>query len=142
MISLISFHTPLQTSYLRNNRSTKQKSIRCFPSCGIKGHVSGGFCGLPLRVTVKLSSKLLRLEQYIFIAEIRPSREPRLSNQKLISKTEIANQLRTKFDFHSKGGELFLAETNILSNNGEESLVDLTFNSQQCSWDYAWRSNR
>lgn len=60
----------------------------------------------------------------------------------MVLKQEIANQLRTKFDSSSIGGELFLAETNIISNNGEEAVIDLTFNANQCSYDYSWKSNR
>lgn len=41
MITGLNFDTQIAEFYLRNNRSTRQKSLRCFPSCGIKGHISG-----------------------------------------------------------------------------------------------------
>ena len=85
MISECVFTTPLALSYLRNNRSTRQKSLRCFPSCSRKGHVIGGFCGVPLCVDIKLSktttqseNRKIEYDEYIFIAEIRPISSPRL----------------------------------------------------------------
>ena len=55
MIKSCIFHTPIAASYFRNNRSTRQKSLRCFPMCSIRGHVNGGFCGQSIRTTVTLS---------------------------------------------------------------------------------------
>lgn len=54
MLSSCTLECQMASSYLRNNRSTKQKSLRCFPACSLKGHVSSGFCGRPLRVTAVL----------------------------------------------------------------------------------------
>jgi hypothetical protein len=54
MIKSVILHTPVANSYLRNNRSTRQKSLRCFPMCSSKGHVNGGFCGQSLRATIVL----------------------------------------------------------------------------------------
>lgn len=102
----------------------------------------GGFCGLALKARVTLRAEAQTLSKYIFIAEIRPSTEPKLSRRQMVPKQEIANQLRTKYDSTAIGGELFLAETNIISNDGEEAVIDLMFNANQCSYDYSWKSNR
>jgi hypothetical protein len=34
-----------QPGYLRNNKSTASKNLRCFPSCSHMGHQERGFCG-------------------------------------------------------------------------------------------------
>jgi hypothetical protein len=148
MIGSIQFETPIGPSYLRNNRSTRQKSLRCFPSCGLKGHVVGGFCGLPLRVSLGINiekdAEKLNTEAYIFIAEIRPLATPRMSAEAKINKTDLFSQLRNKYEKGGKvTGELFQADSVVLQTTSDSfAQVDLTFNSQHCSWDYAWKSNR
>ena len=160
MISIISFETPIADKYYRNNRSTRQKSLRCFPSCGVKGHVTGGFCGLPLRVKVKFSYQKSAemngsnniesssyvnsdLGQYVFMAEVRTSIEKKLSSIFSISKTNLIEKIRTKFDSRTNSdGEIFMADVEVIDECKDGSILILQFNSQQCSWDYSWRSNR
>lgn len=147
MINSITFDTPIGTDYKRNNRSTRQKSLRCFPTCGVKGHVTGGFCGRPLKVVVELaresSSVDVKIEDYRFIAEIRPVSQPGVSRVKSIKEEDLQRQIRSKYEKHEANGEIFQADSaNILSMSGKVAEVELTFNSQHCSWDYSWKSNR
>ena len=147
MITDVVFDTPIGGEYKRNNRSTRQKSLRCFPSCGIKGHVPGGFCGLPLKVTIEVTKESSDLDfdarNYLFIAEIRPVSQPRISAATSISEADLLRQIRTK-EKSETYGELFQADSNIHVEplSGETWQVELTFNSHHCSWDYAWKSNR
>ena len=147
MITDVVFDTPIGGEYKRNNRSTRQKSLRCFPSCGIKGHVPGGFCGLPLKVTIEVAKESSDLDfdarNYLFIAEIRPVSQPRISAATSISEADLLRQIRTK-EKSETYGELFQADSNIHVEplSGETWQVELTFNSHHCSWDYAWKSNR
>lgn len=54
-ITALSFENNLNASYFRNNRSSGQKSLRCFPSCcERKGHENSGFCGRSIRVKATL----------------------------------------------------------------------------------------
>jgi hypothetical protein len=46
---LISFHK----HYLRNNRGSGRKNIRCFPRCCEDGHVTRGFCGSAVYIAVR-----------------------------------------------------------------------------------------
>ena len=39
-----------QASYMRNNKHTGQKNLRCFPCCLAEGHNSMQYCGRPVRV--------------------------------------------------------------------------------------------
>jgi hypothetical protein len=147
MINSISFDTPIGAEYKRNNRSTRQKSLRCFPSCGLKGHVTGGFCGRPLKVVVELArehnSLDLKIEDYRFVAEIRPQSQPGISRLKVITEEDLQRHLRGRFDKNEFNGEIFQADTaNILSITPKMAEVELTFNSNHCSWDYSWKSNR
>ena len=147
MISSIAFETSIGPEYKRNNRSTRQKSLRCFPACGIKGHVTGGFCGLPLKVTVDITRESSTLEfnpdDYRFIAEIRPVSQPRISREKSIVENVLIRQIRSKYEKNEANGEIFQADTvTVLSTTGKQAEVELVFNSQHCSWDYSWKSNR
>lgn len=151
MISEITFDTPIGSDYKRNNRSTRQKSLRCFPSCGIKGHVSGGFCGLPLKVTIDVLCEPSCDEfipgDYRYIAEIRPESSAKISEvpYKSISEEELSKQIRHKYDKNESTGEIFEADAScwmVKSISGRITTMELTFNSQHCSWDYAWKSNR
>lgn len=155
MITLLEFETPIAGLYLRNNRSSLQKSIRCFPTCGNKGHVDMGFCGLPLRVRVRLSNidneaskdeilppNVYNCQRYIYYAEIRPSKQRKLSALDQISEKELIQNTRTKK--MNEKGEIFLADfppQNIRKVEGGEEFC-LLFNSEKCSYDYGWRSNR
>jgi hypothetical protein len=160
MIKSCILHTPIASSYLRNNRSTRQKSLRCFPDCSSRGHVNGGFCGQSLRATVfvnvdqsgsltadELNSepkRILDINDFIIIMEIRPSSIPRISRQSFVKKQEIHNQLRMKHEKSSLEKELFMGEMDIISYDPVSKMMELyvTFNGNHSSWDYSWKSNR
>jgi hypothetical protein len=38
--------------YIRNNRGSGRKNLRCFPKCSNMGHVDRGFCGNDIAVVV------------------------------------------------------------------------------------------
>jgi len=40
-----SFVGEFRPRYQRNNKRSGQKNLRCFPTCGERGHMSSGFCG-------------------------------------------------------------------------------------------------
>jgi len=142
MLTSITFDTPIAESYLRNNRSTRQKSLRCFPTCSAKGHVSGGFCGVPLKVSLELTTSD-NIDEFLFAAEIRTLKEPKLSGSKYVLKDQVFSQIRTRFEKSTtENGELFVGVvTDLHSANGVYKM-QLEFNTQHCSWDYAWKSNR
>jgi hypothetical protein len=147
MIQTCEFETPIASSYLRNNRSTRQKSLRCFPVCDPRGHIGAGFCGLPLRVKIQLASTddsepEININSYLFIAETRPLSSPGLSSRAAISKQAVMQNIRTKSDKSSDKGELFIGDVTVINiKNGTLELL-VVFNGQHASWDYAWRSNR
>jgi hypothetical protein len=160
MIKSCILHTPIASSYLRNNRSTRQKSLRCFPDCSSRGHVNGGFCGQSLRATVFVNvdqsgsltademnsepKRILDINDFIIIMEIRPSSIPRISRQSFVKKQEIHNQLRMKHEKSSLEKELFMGEMDIISYDPVSKMMELyvTFNGNHSSWDYSWKSNR
>lgn len=143
MLSTVRYQTPIAPSYFRNNRSTRQKSMRCFPSCSVKGHVNGGKCGIPLCVEIEMANMPCNFGEFIFVAELRPSKTPRLSGMVQINKATLMDQLRNKSDKTNTTGELFLADIDIIAQTIDGGVcAQLTFNAQHCSWDYAWKSNR
>lgn len=147
MIQSCFFETPIATSYLRNNRSTRQKSLRCFPACDPRGHIAAGFCGLPLRARIHFqclddNEPDLNVHSYMFIAETRPACTPGISSRAMVTKAAIMDNIRTKADKASEKGELFIGDVSVLACEGRSMDLLVTFNMQHCSWDYSWKSNR
>lgn len=147
MIKSCQFETPIAGSYLRNNRSTRQKSLRCFPACDPRGHIAAGFCGVPLRVRIHLTTddeneSELNIHSYLFIAETRPVNTPGISSHATVSKQSIMQNIRTKSDKASEKGELFVGDVAVLAADKKSMEIQVTFNAQHCSWDYSWKSNR
>ena len=49
--------------YVRNNRGSGRKNLRCFPKCTTSGHVKRGYCGNSISIIVfgkNISDKLNR----------------------------------------------------------------------------------
>lgn len=140
------FVSPLAEAYYRNNRSSGQKSLRCFPHCNEKGHSRSSFCGTHVEATaVILKSENFRKDwqnkQVLIIAEIRPYSEQRISALQTVSKSKILNELRDMRNPRS-GGELVLGKIEVLAEDSRSASVRLIFNSEKHSWDYSWKSNR
>ena len=49
----IAFVSKFKTHYIRNNRGSGKKNIRCFPACSSELHVNRGFCGNKIHVKIK-----------------------------------------------------------------------------------------
>ena len=100
-----------------------------------------------MTVTIDLrretTSTCLDINEYIFIAEIRPVSLPKLSRAETVEKKYMLDQIRTKYEKTPvTNGELFIAEVSLLATSQDDAKLMLTFNSQHCSWDYSWKSNR
>ena len=46
--------TSFQDAYVRNNKGTCQKNVRCFPQCSPTGHHGNSFCGSSISLEVIL----------------------------------------------------------------------------------------
>ena len=145
IISDLSFTKPFSVSYLRNNRSSGQKSLRCFPQCTEKGHIASGFCGdhLEATATIEKNPELGDnwLEQISVLGEIRPFSDQGISSGNKVSRRKLLNDLRDTQGTKS-GGELLLGEMRVLHENELTAVVIITFNAEKHSWDYSWKSNR
>lgn len=137
---------PLKDAYLRNNRSSGQKSLRCFPHCNDKGHLKSSFCGSHLEATaiIQKDSKFevdWQNKEVLIIAEIRPSAEQGISGLRSVPRAKILAELRDMRNPRS-GGELVLGKIEIMSEDGLTAYVRIIFNGEKHSWDYSWKSNR
>lgn len=145
LIRELNFTKPFSESYLRNNRSTGQKSLRCFPHCAAKGHRVSGFCGDKLEATAIIVKNLGDTDNWLgrisVVGEIRPCSDQGISSRNKISKEKLLHELR---DIRSTkiGGELVLGEMKIINEDSETAFVAITFNAERHSWDYSWKSNR
>ena len=79
MFQSLQFDDPFGCQYLRNNRSTGQKSLRCFPRCCDQGHKAQGFCGSPVYATAVLQKTVVPIERVMMVGEIRPELDPGLA---------------------------------------------------------------
>ena len=146
LLSNLEFVEPLKDAYLRNNRSSGQKSLRCFPHCNDKGHLKSSFCGSHLEATaiIQKDSKFevdWQNKEVLIIAEIRPSTEQGISGLRSVPKAKILAELRDMRNPRS-GGELVLGKIEIMSEDGLTAYVRIIFNGEKHSWDYSWKSNR
>jgi len=114
-----------------------------------------GFCGQPLRVRVQLAeecltdcstdldtSNIYNCFKYLYYAEIRPSKQRNLSAVEFISGKELIQRTRTKK--MNEKGEIFLGGFPLEMITKVDGIEEFTlqFNSEQCSYDYGWKSNR
>jgi len=141
--------TKLSAFYIRNNRSTGQKSLRCFPSCGNRGHTNRSFCGAPIQARLKINigsfGTDLFVQSHQFLAQIRPLSEAGLSSLTVVTTVDIQSRLRNKATKHTSGDTAYYLGnvTKFTANSPLESAeVELDFNSSLCSYDYSWKSNR
>jgi Helicase associated domain len=145
-ITDIKFTTPFSVSYLRNNRSSGQKSLRCFPRCTEKGHIASGFCGdhLIATATIKKNQACGQdwLDRITVIGEIRPFSDQGISSGKKVSRKKLLNELRDIRGATKSGGELLLGEMKIIHEDELNAVVTIAFNAEKHSWDYSWKSNR
>jgi Helicase associated domain len=145
-ITDIKFTTPFSVSYLRNNRSSGQKSLRCFPRCTEKGHIASGFCGdhLIATATIKKNQTCDQdwLDRITVIGEIRPFSDQGISSGKKVSRKKLLNELRDIRGATKSGGELLLGEMKIIQEDELNAVVTIAFNAEKHSWDYSWKSNR
>ena len=133
--------------FLRNNRSTGQKSLRCFPRCCDQGHKAQGFCGSPIYATAVFQKTSVPLERVMIVGEIRPELEPGLAKDvgSRLPKEEILNCIRSesnKKSPESARAELLPGEFRILSETAETYSVGIVLNEALHSYDYSWKSNR
>ena len=50
--SIIFVSGQIGEKYIRNNRGSGRKNLRCFPKCSNMGHIDRGFCGNEIHVVV------------------------------------------------------------------------------------------
>lgn len=106
----------------------------------------GGFCGQSIRVRLSLnieglSSQKVDVNDFVFICEIRPGNEPRISAQTVVRKAAVMDKVRSKQD-KDIGKELFMGEVQSYDQHDKELDLEVVFNGRHHSWDYSWKSNR
>lgn len=151
--------SPINGTFLRTNRSSGQKSLRCFPACCERGHCKGGFCGRSLLVEIRVqkSSSALSgvtledIEKMLFVAELRPTSTESLSSKASISKDEVhacaRGVTRASKTSDVKVGtmsnfEWLLGQRKHVNDTASEFMLVVEFNEDLHSWDYRWKSNR
>ena len=135
----------LGEQFLRNNRSTGQKSLRCFPRCCDAGHKAQGFCGAPIYATAILQKTSIPLDRVMVIGEIRPEIEPGLSKDvgERVPKVDVLSAIRS--DANKKAehrAELIAGEIRVLNETADTYEVGIVLNQGLHSYDYSWKSNR
>ena len=126
--------------YSRNNRSSGQKSLRCFPHCCEGKHRPYGFCGAPVYATAILRKTHIPLADISIVGQIRPEHEPMLSIETgPIREQDIQNQIRSE---ENKRAELLPGSWAIRNETEDSYEVQIVLNASLRSYDYCWKSNR
>ena len=152
MISSMKFDDNFNGStFQRNNRSTGQKSLRCFPRCCEHGHKPQGFCGQPIYATAVLQKTSVSFDKILIVGEIRPEAEPGLANDvgTKLTKVEFNNRIRSESN-HPKHNqilgigpaELLLGTIHLSDETPETYTVRIVLNEPLHSYDYGWTSSR
>ena len=126
--------------FSRNNRSSGQKSLRCFPHCCEGKHRANGFCGAPIYATALLSKDEIKLDDVTIVGQIRPQNEPMLSKEKRpLKEQDVHNQIRSE---ENKRAELLPGSWEVRNETEDTYEVRITLNAALRSYDYCWKSNR
>ena len=137
---------PFKTHYVRNNRRSTEKNLRCFPCCNSEGHVTQGFCGRGCLFRVAVSptppelvsaggfdAAKLSCVVELSLCETAPEGMPQAGQ--IYQKGEITN--RIKGDVPEPWTRPYWkgVPTPVSSN-----AVDFSFTPTH--WHYGWRSNK
>ena len=145
---------PLKTHYVRNNRRSTEKNLRCFPCCNIGGHVSQGFCGRGLKQKVILTDVCLDiigrntnpLTKVTCVVELTVNNEFPVNRPVLGSvykPQDIWSRLKksktnTTEPWKRPYWKGVIDRSNLLKLPSNE--IDFTF--KPSHWHYGWRSNK
>lgn len=136
--------------YYRNNRTSGQKNLRCFPTCG-PSHSESTFCGRRLRTALLIPRTTnITFDDVIVVGEFRPLEEGNnidsydLIDLKVttISEETLFQSIKTKSDSFNQfylGKEVSRYDS---MNSGEFKELFLDFNEDCYSWHYGWKGNR
>ena len=147
---------PFKTHYVRNNRRSTEKNLRCFPCCNIDGHVIRGFCGRGLKQKVILTDACLdiigrntnpltkvtcvvELTMYNEFPENRPVLGSVYKPQDIWSRLKIS-KTNTKEPWTRPYWKGVIDETEEVLLKLPTNEIDFLF--RPSHWHYGWRSNK
>eukprot|EP00946_MAST-07B_sp_MAST-7B-sp1_P004958 g4958.t1 len=141
-----------KTHYVRNNRRSTEKNLRCFPCCNVGGHVTQGFCGRGclFRITVPAAMRTLPgsatpvdPEKISCMVELSLSEVPP-DGMPLAGQTYPASDIRGRL----KGGQpepwkrpYWLGSADVKEGHKDADVV-VDFSFIPTHWHYGWRSNK
>eukprot|EP01041_Mallomonas_annulata_P003835 gene3834-7638_t len=132
--------------YYRNNRTSGQKNLRCFPCCGDK-HSESTFCGRPLKTVLRVPrSNDLDLNDVLIIGEFRPFNDEsdvsdcvNLSDFGGLYEEEIKVRLKSRTEsLH----QFYASKESCRAEYLDHWEIASDFNEDCCSWHYGWKGNR
>lgn len=141
---------PFKTHYVRNNRRSTEKNLRCFPCCNAGGHVTQGFCGRGclFRITTPISLQLpdgTRLDprKMSCLVELSLCKE-QPEGMPVAGTAYPADEINSR----KKTGEPEPwtrpywegTANNMEGTENAEAVVDFSFSPTH--WHYGWRSNK
>jgi len=132
--------------YYRNNRTSGQKNLRCFPTCGAR-HSDSTFCGKKLGVRMRLNkSTRIKIDHIYILGEFhysdRPSDDPDyidISANGGIHESDIQSRLKTRTEsLH----QFYPAKISSQIDHYDHYELIIYFNDECVSWHYGWKGNR
>jgi hypothetical protein len=141
---------PTAQSYLRNNKSSEVKRLRCFPSCNPVGHKAQGFCGSIIKAVI--SSRVAYTDQDIRdgklivvgeLCEVSQTGQPMNSVVEGWRDDGISiSTLKKHTDWHSPDFRLFPGSITKIKSGGHPKSYSYAIEFQPSSWPYGWKGSR
>ena len=149
LVGSVVIGTAFRDSYVRNNKGTGQKNLRCFPQCSTGGHHANSFCGAPIAIRAILPAvgagslpEMPDGESFRCYGQIVPSAgDPSsVADFGTVLTSGRLHDYCTEEATDANSAKLYRGKMVGHSAGGGELRIDFEFS--QSSWHYNWKSNR
>ena len=151
-ISIEYIDMPEALSYLRNNKSSQIKRLRCFPSCNPTGHKAQGFCGSAVRTTIRFadyySDDDIKTGKIVILGELCEVSHHGEILSSVLSGPITSKHFEQYTDWHNEDFSLFPATITRIKGGQSRNSVNtrtpcaFTIEFKPSSWPYGWKGSR
>ncbi len=141
---------PEALSYLRNNKSSQIKRLRCFPSCNPTGHKAQGFCGSVVKATLRFATNYsdddIKTGKIVVLGELCEVSHCGEIISSVLSGPITSKHFDQYTDWHNEDFSLFPASVTRVKGNQSKSAPNTPFaftvEFKPSSWPYGWKGSR
>lgn len=141
---------PDALSYLRNNKSSQIKRLRCFPSCNPTGHKAQGFCGSSVKVTLRFTTNYsdedIKTGKIVVVGELCEVNHAGEIISSVLSGPITSKHFDQYTDWHNEDFSLFPATLTrsrmAVVRHAPDTPYPFTVEFKPSSWPYGWKGSR